>query len=110
MAVDAAIHHMAEDFLQGQSAASPNKKAKVADCGPYYVKLRCSTTCSLEFLRKIAQACENSTWCCSWDIIDAHGRKVDCDTAEIPDLDVEFDEPPVEPHNRDKTTNTDIPR
>ena len=35
---------MAEDFLQfyGQSAALSNKKAKVADCGPCHVKLRCS--------------------------------------------------------------------
>ena len=143
---------MAEDFLQfyGQSAASPNKKAKVADCRPCHVKLRCSRysvqvdwlfadfnlkcnlqpakvegfasamewnlplkkwsnearmsrppymqlNCpSLEFLREIAQACENSTWCCLWEIIDAHGRKVDCDAAEISDLNVEFDEPQVE--------------
>ena len=85
---------MAEDFLQfyGQSAVSPNKNAKVADCGPYYAKLRCSTTCSLKFLREITDKLENSTWCCSWEIIDAHCRKVDCDAAEIPDLDVEFDE------------------
>ena len=39
--------------------------------------------------------------------IDAYGRAVDCAAAEIPDLEVEFDKPPVE---RDKTTNTNIPR
>ena len=61
---------------------------------------------SLEFLREMAQACENSQWCCSWDIIVAHGRKVDCDPAEIADLEVEFDEPPAMHH--DETTNADI--
>ena len=102
---------MAEDFLQfyGPSAASPNKNAKVADCGPYYAKLRGSTTCSLKFLCEITLKLENSTWCCSWEISDAHGRKVDCDAAKIPDLDVEFDEP-APPVERDETTNPDIPR
>ena len=56
----------------------------------------------------MAHACENSDWCCSWEVIDAHGRAVDCHgaAADIPDLEVEFDEPPVEHHN--ETTNADI--
>ena len=70
---------------------------------PPFAQLNCP---SLEFLRAMAHACENSDWCCSWEIIDAHGRAVDCAAADIPDFEVEFDEPPVEHH--DETINADI--
>ena len=65
-------------------------EAKAADCA----KLRCETTCTIKFLREITRKLENSTWCCSWEILDAHGRKI---AAEIPDLDIEStqDPPPL---------------
>ena len=72
-------------------------EAKAADCA----KLRCETTCTIKFLREITRKLENSTWCCSWEILDAHGRKV---AAEIPDLDIESTQDPPPPSPPDRPT------
>ena len=60
---------------------------------PGWARLRCETTCTIEFLHEITRELENSPWCCSWEILpdlDEHGGKV---TEEIPEMDTESTPP-----------------
>ena len=61
---------------------------------PGWARLRCETTCTIEFLHEITRKLENSPWGCSWEIW--HGGKV---TDEIPEMDTEStqDLPPLSP-------------
>ena len=61
---------------------------------------RTKITCpSLEFLKLLCHACENSAWCSHFYLTDRHGKSIPCNAIPgnpnyIDDLDVEFDTPP----------------
>ena len=58
---------------------------------------RTKITCpSLEFLKLLCHACENSAWCSHFYLTDRHGKSIPCNATPghpnyIEDLDVEFD-------------------
>ena len=71
---------------------------------PGWARLRCETTCTIEFLHQITRELENSPWCCSWEILpdlDEHCGKV---TEEIPEMDTESTQDPRPPSPPDRPT------
>ena len=64
---------------------------------------RTKITCpSLEFLKLLCHACENSAWCSHFYLTDRHGKSIPCNATPghpnyIEDLDVEFDTRPDTP-------------
>ena len=71
---------------------------------PGWARLRCETTCTIEFLHRITRELENSPWSCSWEILpdlDEHGGKV---TEEIPEMDTESTQDPRPPSPPDRPT------
>jgi hypothetical protein len=54
-------------------------------------KLTCP---SLEFLKLLCHACENSDWCSHYYLTNRNGQSIPCSADLIEDLEVEFDEPP----------------
>jgi len=76
---------------------------------PGWARLRCETTCTIEFLHRITRELENSPWSCSWEILpdlDEHGGKV---TEEIPEMDTESTQDPRPPSPPDRPTPPNPP-
>ena len=76
---------------------------------PGWARLRCETTCTIEFLHRITRELENSPWSCSWEILpdlDEHGGKV---TQEIPEMDTESTQDPRLPSPPDRPTPPNPP-
>ena len=65
---------------------------------PGWAKLRCETTCTINFLREITRKLENSTWCCSWEILDEQVAD------ETPESDIESTQDPPPPSPPDRPT------
>ena len=62
---------------------------------PGWARLRCETTCTLEYLHQITRELENTPWSCSWEILpDLDEHKL---TEEIPEMDTEDPRPPSPP-------------
>ena len=53
-------------------------------------KLTCP---SLEFLKLLCHACENSEWCSHYYLTSRNGQSIPCGADSIDDLEVDFDEP-----------------
>jgi hypothetical protein len=70
---------------------------------PGWARLRCETTCTLEYLHQITRELENTPWSCSWEILPDldEQQKV---TEEIPEMDTEDPRPPS-PTDRPTTPN-----
>ena len=70
---------------------------------PGWARLRCETTCTLEYLHQITRELENTPWSCSWEILPDldEQQKV---TEEIPKIDTEDPRPPS-PTDRPTTPN-----
>ena len=56
---------------------------------------RTKITCpSLEFLKLLCHACEDSQWCSHYYLTSRNGQSIPCSADSIDDLEVDFDEPP----------------